>query len=255
MLLTLDDLSKSYFVNQARKTAFESVNLTIAEGEFVAIVGPSGCGKTSLLRVISGLEQATGGSIRFNGSGRPNIAMVFQEHGLFPWMTLKKNIEIALQNNSQIPAGDVPDIIQHYFAKIGLLDFLDYYPHQVSGGMRQRVNVARGFANQSQLLLMDEPFVFLDYQTRLSLQELLMQIWQESRQTVLFVTHDIEEALLLADRVVLMTASPGKIARIYPIELDRPREILQVRQQPTFNLLVSEIMQFLKAQQVQDNAL
>lgn len=246
MHLSLKSLAKEYTVDKLSKAAFENIDLEIAKGEFVAVVGPSGCGKTTLLRVIAGLEKASQGEIRFSSSA-PNIAMVFQEHGLFPWMSLKKNFQIILENNGAIPKENINEITNHYFNKIGLLDYLDYYPHQVSGGMRQRVNVARSFANQPEILLMDEPFVFLDYQTRLSLHELLMQIWQESQQTVVFVTHDIEEAVLLADRVVLLSQGPGQIVKIYTITIKRPRDILGIRQMAEFHEPVNEIIAYLKS--------
>lgn len=249
MQLKLSSLSKYYTVKGNRKAAFESLDLEVEEGEFVALVGPSGCGKTTLLRVVAGLESASNGSMEGGSEKQQNISMVFQEHGLFPWMSLRKNIEVVLKNNPTIVAAEIPNIVDHFFGKIDLLDYQNYYPHQVSGGMRQRVNVARSFANRPDLLLMDEPFVFLDYQTRFALHELLLQIWQEARHTVLFVTHDIEEAVLLADRVVLMSASPGKIVKSYPISLPRPRDIWEVRQQPEFYEPVNEILNFIKQQQ------
>jgi NitT/TauT family transport system ATP-binding protein len=190
-----------------------------------------------LLRVIAGLEKQTEGevSIASNGSGAESkVAMIFQEHGLFPWMSLRKNIQFVLENNAQFDAVKIKETIQHYINKVGLEKHADLYPHQVSGGMRQRISIARSFANNPDILLMDEPFVFLDYQSRMSLHELLLEIWQESGKTVVFVTHDIEEAVLLADRVLVLSAHPGQIRKIELVEIDRPRDLIEVRKNPGF---------------------
>lgn len=229
------NLSK-IFRNDARTggeiTAYENLNFNVNTGEFLCILGPSGCGKSTLLRTIASLDKPSSGSLHISASHddvEANIGMVFQERAIFPWMTVAQNIRFLLENNPRIKAQDIDGIVDHYVSKVGLEKFAAYYPHQISGGMKQRVSIARSFANDPDILLMDEPFVFLDYQTRLSLQELLLTIWQESKKTVVFVTHDIEEAVLLADRIIVMTAHPGRIKSITDVNFPRPRHIADIR--------------------------
>ena len=219
--------------------------------EFFCILGPSGCGKTSTLNTIANLEKPTGGKLTIESPAHQddiNIGMVFQQHGLFPWMTIKDNILFVLKNNVKINAQDIHHIADTYLARVGLSKFASYYPHQLSGGMRQRVSIARSFAINPDLLLMDEPFVFVDYQTRLMLQEMLLELWQGTTITILFVTHDIEEAVALADRILVMTAHPGTVKRFVTIPFARPRNIFELRKQPEFIQYVNDITEMIRAE-------
>lgn len=209
-------------------TALDEISLTVAEREFAVIVGPSGCGKSSLLRMVAGLQRPTHGTIRIDGNdvvapGRDR-GMVFQSYTLFPWLTVMKNVEFgpALAGRS---AKECEETAISYLQLVGLEAFRNAYPRQLSGGMMQRVAIARALANDPQILLMDEPFGALDAQTRTLMQELLLSIWEASHKTVLFVTHDIDEAVLLGDRIYVMTAQPGRIKDEVPIDLPRPRSI------------------------------
>ena len=225
-------------------TAFEDLSFQIDHGEFICILGPSGCGKSTLLRSIASLENVSSGEIRIAPSSPgvdPSIGMVFQERGIFPWMTVTQNIRFLLENNPHIHPQNIDSIVGDYLSKVGLEKFAAYFPHQISGGMKQRVSIARGFANDPDILLMDEPFVFLDSQTRTSLQELLLNIWQGSHKTVVFVTHDIEEAIILADRIVVMTAHPGRIKTIINVDLPRPRHVRDVRKTNQYHALLTTI--------------
>jgi NitT/TauT family transport system ATP-binding protein len=213
------------------------------------VLGPSGCGKTTLLRTIAGLETPTEGEL-FIASAQndlsADIGMIFQDQGLFPWMTVYRNLAFILENNAGIAKAAIPDIVTEFLTKVGLEKFSHYYPHQLSGGMKQRVSIARGFATRPEILLMDEPFVFLDFQTRLYLHALLLSLWQAQQKTVVFVTHDIEEAVLLADRIIVMTARPGTIKQIIDLELERPRDIFSVRESPDYLKYVHVITELLR---------
>lgn len=173
--------------------------------------------------------------------GETSLGMVFQEHGLFPWLTIEDNIGFILKNNPRIAREEIADTVQHYLERVGLADFRGYYPGQLSGGMRQRVSLARSFANRPDLLLMDEPFVFLDFQTRVMLQDLLLEIWEASPTTVLFVTHDIEEAVLLADRILVMSAHPGTLKAEMTVDIPRPRRYFELRRDPIFHQQVDAL--------------
>ena len=241
------------FLNDARKgisiSAYEDLSFDVKAGEFLCILGPSGCGKSTLLRSIAALEKPSSGDLRIaptHDGTEANIGMVFQEGGIFPWMTVAQNIRFLLENNPCIKSQDIDDIVKHYLAKVGLEKFATYFPHQISGGMKQRVSIARSFANDPDILLMDEPFVFLDYQTRMNLQELLLNIWQESQKTVVFVTHDIEEAIMLADRIIVMTAHPGRIKDIININFSRPRHINDIRNTGQFTEHVDAISNMIR---------
>lgn len=225
-------------------TAYKDLSFHVNLGEFLCILGPSGCGKSTLLRTLASLEGASAGELHIaptTNNTETNIGMVFQDRAIFPWMTVVQNIRFLLENNPQMDSQDIDAIAADYTSKVGLKKFTDYYPHQLSGGMKQRVSIARSFANNPDILLMDEPFVFLDYQTRMSLQELLLKIWQESQKTVVFVTHDIEEAVLLADRVMVMTAHPGHIKTIIDIDFPRPRHFNEIRKTAQYHTLVENI--------------
>jgi ABC-type nitrate/sulfonate/bicarbonate transport system ATPase subunit len=209
-------------------TALENISLDIADKEFCVIVGPSGCGKTSLLRLVAGLIEPTEGAILLDGTAisgpGKDRGMVFQSYTLFPWLSVQDNVEFGLRI-SGIPAALRRETSRRFIAQVGLEGFERLYPKQLSGGMMQRVALARALANDPAVLLMDEPFGALDSQTRSLMQELLLDIWQASHKTVLFITHDIDESILLGDRVYVMTARPGRIKELVEIDLPRPRYV------------------------------
>jgi NitT/TauT family transport system ATP-binding protein len=228
--------------------AVDHVSVDIAPGEFFMIVGPSGCGKTTLLRILAGLETATSGTIEIDvpaGSDRPDNSMVFQGDSIFPWMTVWQNAAYGLRMR-KAPSATIKDVVGHYLDRTGLTRFANYYPHQLSGGMRQRVAIARAFANDPHILLMDEPFSALDAQNKLLLQEELLHIWDEDKKTVVFITHSVDEAVLLGDRVMVMTAQPGRIKQFVPIALARPRNIMELQGAPEYGELVHRIWSDLR---------
>ena len=209
-------------------TALERISLDVRDQEFSVIVGPSGCGKTSLLRLVAGLIEPSEGAIwlddrRVTGPGRDR-GMVFQSYTLFPWLTVQQNVEFGLKV-AGMPPRQRHDVSRRFILQVGLEGFERHYPRQLSGGMMQRVALARALANDPAVLLMDEPFGALDSQTRSLMQELLLDIWQQSSKTVLFITHDIDESILLGDRVYVMTARPGRIKEMVEIDLPRPRHV------------------------------
>jgi NitT/TauT family transport system ATP-binding protein len=229
--------------------ALGELSLTVGDGEFVALLGPSGCGKSSLLRIVAGLLRPTQGSVEIQSSsemknGCPKTALVFQEYALFPWRTVLDNVTFALEMRGVSRAerlATAGDALQ----RVGLQAFRDAYPHQLSGGMRQRVGIARALAAQPEVLLMDEPFGALDAQTRTVLQEELLRVWESERKTVLYVTHSIDEAVYLADRVVLLTARPGRIKAEYLVELPRPRR-MEMRSWNSYTSLSLDIWNALR---------
>lgn len=209
-------------------TALDGISLNVEENEFAVIVGPSGCGKSSLLRLVAGLNHQTSGSITLDGRSitKPgkDRGMVFQSYTLYPWLTVQQNVEFGPEL-AGVPQEVRAEIARRFISQVGLEGFEKAYPKQLSGGMMQRVALARALANDPEILLMDEPFGALDSQTRSLMQELLLQIWQQSRKTVLFITHDIDEAILLGDRVYVMTARPGRIKEMIKIDIPRPRSV------------------------------
>ena len=216
----------------------EGVDLTIRKGEFITLVGPSGSGKSVLLDIIAGLTEATAGVAAIDGTAvqkpHPGTAYVFQQYALFPWRTALQNVEYALEVRGA-PARERRQKAHHFLDLFGLKGFENRYPSQLSGGMQQRVAIARALSTDPQVLLMDEPFAALDAQTRDILQSELLKIWEQIKTTVVFVTHSIDEAIYLADRVVVMTARPAKVKEIVEIDLPRPRE-LDVRNSEAFNI-------------------
>ena len=227
-MVEIQALSKRYEVDDGEIVALSSTSLTIEEGEFVCLLGPSGCGKSTLLKIVAGLIEPTGGSIRINGrqvtGPGPDRAVVFQDYALFPWMTVADNVEFGLAARG-VDTARRQAVSAELLKAVGLADFATKYPHHLSGGMKQRVSIARALAVEPVLLLMDEPFGALDAQTRYVMQQELLRIWSAYRKTVLFVTHSIDEALYLGDRVVIMTARPGRIKEDVRITQDRPRDI------------------------------
>ena len=224
--LHVRDVNKTFLIGDERVEALHHVDLMVAKGEFVCLIGASGCGKSTLLRIIAGFEQPTSGDvcvydapITAPGSDR---GMVFQDFALFPWMTVRQNIAFGPRQKG---LQDAADIAAKYMEMVGLTKFADRYPYQLSGGMKQRVAIARVLANEASILLMDEPFGALDALTREQLQDELLEIWARTQVTVIFVTHSVEEATLLADRVVVMTAGPGRVESDNRVRLARPREV------------------------------
>jgi NitT/TauT family transport system ATP-binding protein len=220
-------VSKRYASEQGSVRALADVTFGVDPGEFVCIVGPSGCGKTTLFRILAGLEPATRGQVTLNDSvvtePTPNMGIVFQEYHLFPWRTVRGNIAFGLEKAVGLDGTDRDQRVQQLIDLVGLAGFEDSYPKSLSGGMKQRVALARALAIDPALLLMDEPFGAVDAQTRERLQDELLDIWQETGKTILFVTHDVEEAVTLADRVVVMGRDPGQLREIVPVDIDRPR--------------------------------
>jgi NitT/TauT family transport system ATP-binding protein len=227
--------------------AIDGVSVDIAHGEFFMIVGPSGCGKTTLLRILAGLDSVTSGSIEIEtpDSQRPVNSMIFQGDSIFPWMSVWDNAAYGLKMR-RVPAATIKDVVGHYLARTGLTRFAQYYPHQLSGGMRQRVSIARAFANDPEILLMDEPFSALDAQNKLLLQEELLRIWEEHKKTVVFITHSVDEAVLLGDRIMVMTAQPGKVKSFVDVPLARPRNLMELQKAPKYGELVHQIWSSLR---------
>jgi NitT/TauT family transport system ATP-binding protein len=227
--LSIDAVSLRFRLKDGRDVrALEDISLAVRDREFAVIVGPSGCGKSSLLRMVAGLQHPTSGEIRLDdvrltAPGRDR-GMVFQSYTLFPWLTVRKNIAFG-PSLAGLPEERRTAIVAKFIRLVGLSGFEEAYPKQLSGGMMQRVALARALANDPKLLLMDEPFGALDSQTRSLMQELLLSVWEVSHKTVLFVTHDVEEAVLLGDRVFVMTAQPGRIKAEIAIDLPRPRDV------------------------------
>jgi NitT/TauT family transport system ATP-binding protein len=233
--------------------ALDGIDLDVAPGEFVCLLGPSGCGKSTLLNAVAGFSLPTSGELTalgrpVTGPG-PERAMVFQEYALFPWMTVERNIAFGLEIAGAAPARR-REVVDALLAKLGLTDFRDRFPKDLSGGMRQRVAIARVLAIDSPMLLMDEPFGALDALTRRSLQDELLRIWAELKKTVVFVTHGIEESLYLADRVVVMTYRPGTVKRIVPVTLPRPRDPSSAE----FNALKRELTALVMEEQARHQA-
>ena len=227
--LKVDKVSLSYKKPDGGTfTALQEVSFEVPDQQFAVLVGPSGCGKSSLLYLTAGLAEPTSGEIYVGGQQvegpGADRGMVFQSYTLFPWLTVRQNVEFGLKRRG-MPAAQRKDIVDYYVNEVGLSGFADNYAKQLSGGMMQRVAIARALANDPQILLMDEPFGALDSQTRLQMQQLLLRVWGNSKKTVLFVTHDIDEAILLGDRVYVMGARPGRIKRILDVPIERPRNL------------------------------
>ncbi|WP_404450635.1 ABC transporter ATP-binding protein [Virgibacillus necropolis] len=228
--ISIENMTKVFYKKNRSVTAIKEISIDIQDGEFVCLVGPSGCGKTTLLRILAGLEKPSIGNftISQDKEDRPLQSMVFQEQGVIPWLTVEGNVAFGL-NMRHLPKDVVKERTSYYLKKVGLEQFSNLYPKDLSGGMKQRVSIARAFANDPEILLMDEPFAALDEQNKFILQEELLSIWSETKKTVLFITHSIDEALLLSDRILLMSSQPGKIIEEKVIDLPRPRNMEQVR--------------------------
>ena len=239
-ILTIRGVTKRFAVGDDEVEALAPVDLTIPQGEFVCMIGASGCGKSTLLRIIAGFEEPTTGDVSIYGNAvtgpGSDRGMVFQDYALFPWMTVRQNISFGPRQR-QLPREEIERTTDEFVKMVGLERFADRYPNQLSGGMKQRVAIARVLANNANILLMDEPFGALDALTREQLQHELLQIWKRTGVTTIFVTHSVEEAVLLADRVLVMSAGPGRIDSDFRIDLVRPRDVSS----PEFNALRRDV--------------
>ncbi|WP_443969622.1 ABC transporter ATP-binding protein [Sphingobium sp. CR28] len=239
--LSVSHLDKSFQIGGRPRTILDNINLDVRPGEFVSIVGASGCGKSTLLRLIVGLDTDYSGELRLDGERIATTSLdrgiVFQDHRLFPWMTLEQNIELALLN-TDTPKARRAQIVADHIALVNLQGFEKAYPHQLSGGMAQRAAIARALVTEPKLLLLDEPLGALDALTRVHVQNELQRIWMTQRSTMVMVTHDVEEALYLGDRVIVMSPNPGRIRRIVDVDLPHPRD----RRSPLLHRLKDEIL-------------
>ncbi len=223
----VDHATKQFVSKKGTVTALEDINLEIRDGEFVCLLGPSGCGKTTLLRMIGGLDVPTSGTVEIDGrivdGPSPKMTMVFQEYSLYPWRTIASNVGFGLEMMG-VPKDERERAVMSHLELVGLQDFANSYPYELSGGMRQRAAVARALASEPAVMLMDEPFGALDAQTRNKMQRELLALWEKMKRTILFVTHSVDEAVYLADKIVILTPRPGRIHEIYENPLPRPRE-------------------------------
>lgn len=261
--IVLEDVRKHFALKRHEVVALAGINLNIPTGEFFCIVGPSGCGKTTLLRILAGLETKSSGRIEVHRDSsaqndarvRPLNSMVFQEQSIFPWKNVRDNVAFGLKARG-FSRRERAEIAEAYIKKVGLGGFENALPHQLSGGMKQRVSIARAFANDPEIMLMDEPFAALDEQTKLILQAELLRIWEETRKTVVYVTHSIDEAIVLADRILVMSARPGRIKSIVDISkiFPRPRHVDTVKSSARYGEVFGEIWSLLRDEVVAASA-
>ena len=250
--LSIRGVSRSFAATQgaAPTVALLATDLDVAENDFVTILGPSGCGKTTLLRIVAGLDEQSDGEVLLEGRAiagpGADRGMVFQSYTLFPWLTVRDNVCFGLRERG-LPRAAQLEIAQGFIKKVGLVGFERHHPNQLSGGMQQRTAIARALANNPRMLLMDEPFGALDHQTREQMQELLHEVWEGARKTVLFVTHDIDEAVFMANRVVVMSARPGRIKLDLDVPLAYPRHY-SVKTTPPFVALKAELTEQVRAE-------
>lgn len=246
--IRISNASRYFGSGESRFVALDGVTLDVYEKEFVSIVGPSGCGKSTLLRTLGGLDQMSDGNVhieRADGS-RPLSAMIFQQESVFPWLTVAQNAAYGLKVTNSWDNATSQAKIDDLLKKTGLYSFRDFLPNQLSGGMKQRLSIVRAFATEPEVLLMDEPFAALDEQNRWIMQQELERLWSVSRNTVVFITHGLEEAVLLGDRVVMMTSAPGRIKHEVKIPFDRPRNLVELRRTPEFAAIAQEIWELLR---------
>jgi NitT/TauT family transport system ATP-binding protein len=254
--IVVKDLSVRFEDAATEVVALDRINLTVAENEFACIMGPSGCGKTTLLNVIAGIVEPASGDIRVSGSRvvgpGPDRAVVFQDDAVFPWMTVEDNNGYSLRTRGR-PAAEVSAVVDRYVSLVGLADFRKAWPRQLSGGMKKRVDLARGYAADPDVLLMDEPFGALDIMTKERLQEELRRLWLVAKRTVVFITHDLEEALFLGDRVILMSPRPGRVDKQYRPGFPAERD-MSLKTTPEFVALAKELREALQSQPSQPGA-
>ena len=250
MAIEVKNINKSFEGKKKDElSVLENINLTINDGELVCLLGPSGCGKTTLLRLIAGLDQPTSGEIVANGEvvKKPSgdRAVIFQQYSLFPWLTVLQNVTFGLEMTTKNSKEENIAAAERYLKSVGLIDFKDSYPHELSGGMKQRVAIIRSLLNHSPILLMDEPFSALDMQNRHKLQEQLIGVWKRFENTIVFVTHDVDEAVYLADKIVILDKNPGRIAYVVDVDFERPRR----RDSPEFIKLQESIVKDLNMEE------
>ena len=250
--LAVENISKTFFKSQNNEVigipALDGVDLSVSKGDFVSVIGPSGCGKSTLIRIIDGLIEPDGGRVLVDGTQikgpGPDRAVVFQYFGLYPWRSVLRNVEFGLELKG-VPAGERRRVALEHIAQVGLRGFENHYPHELSGGMRQRVGLARALANDPEIILMDEPFSAVDEQTRELLQEQLLDLWGATRKTILFITHSIDEAVYMSTRIVVMGARPGRVVEEIEVDLPRPRSD-RVRAFPRFGEIRSYAWEILR---------
>ncbi len=247
--ITFDNVSVDFPTAQGPMRVLDGVSFDIRNGEFVSIIGPSGCGKTTMMNIVGGFVQPTEGRVLLDGkpvtAPGPDRGVIFQEYGVFPWHTVRQNIEFGLKlAASKTPAAQRSEIVQRYMALMGLTDFADHFPKHLSGGMRQRLAIARAYAVKPEFLLMDEPFGALDAQTRSAMQDLLLDVLQREGKTVMLITHSVEEAIYLSSRIVVVTARPAKIRTIIDVPFGYPRAE-NVHEDPRFGELRSQIRELV----------
>lgn len=245
-IIEIKNLKKTFLSKEGNHVlALNDVNLKVKKNEFICIVGPSGCGKSTLLRIIAGLETLTSGDVLYDGKKVSNpsgeVGMVFQDYSLLPWRTVLDNIALGLEFK-RVPKDKRRKIGMDYLKLIGMDGFQDSYPYELSGGMQQRVAIARALANDPNILLMDEPFGALDAHTRIIMQEELLEIWNQDKKTILFITHSVNEAISLADKIIVMTKRPGTIREIIDVNMERPRD----RANPRYGELANKILKMLR---------
>ncbi len=249
--LRIEGLTKDFRTRAGLVRALEDVSLSVEENEFVTLVGPSGCGKSTLLAIVAGLEEPTAGTVQVDGvevtgPGRDR-GLVFQAYTLFPWLSVRENVAFALHGEA-LSRREVAERVDEHLAIVGLEAFADAYPRELSGGMKQRVAIARALVYRPKVLLMDEPFGALDAQTRAAMQELLVSVWERHRITVLFVTHDVDEAVLISDRVYVMSPRPGRIVQVVDVTLDRPRSY-DMEVSPDFVAIKAKVLGLIRGRQ------
>ncbi len=248
MLIRIVDVVKIYEIGKRQLMALDGITLDVRDGEFVSIVGPSGCGKSTLLSLIAELEQPTAGAIHFVGEQRTatRTAMVWQDYRLLPWRIIERNVALGPEFRER-PEEERQNVVQRFLGKVRLRGFELFFPHQLSGGMKQKAGIARALANDPEILLMDEPFAHLDALNRRMMQLELLELWEQAQKTVVYVTHSIDEAVLLSDRVVVMSASPGTIKDFVEVELPRPRS-MDMMTSPTFTAASQRIWRLLEGE-------
>lgn len=247
--ISLADVTKEFPTRRGSLLALKGITLDVADGEFLCLLGPSGSGKTTLMRIMAGLEEPTAGRVerRPAAPGRPFSSVVFQEQAVLPWMTVRQNVAYGLRLR-RVPPKAREEAVARCLAMVGLTPFADFYPLQLSGGMKQRVSIARAFATDPEVLFMDEPFASLDEQNRVLLQQELLEIWEGTGKTIVFVTHSIDEALALGDRIVMLTAAPGRVKADLAVPIPRPRSIPAVRDHPVFREMFHSVWELLRAE-------
>lgn len=248
--IAIEGLSKVFEGRERDFQALDNISLTVADGEFVSIVGPSGCGKTTLLRIMAGLETPSHGRMAMRRSGKssgPISAMVFQEHSLYPWLRVIDNVAFGLEMRG-VPKAERHERANVLLQMVGLSKFSRHYPGQLSGGMKQRVSIARAFANDPEILLMDEPLAALDAQNKVLVQDELLRLWEMTKKTVVYITHSIDEALLLGDRVVIMGSLPGRITEVLDVPFGRPRDLIDIRAEKAFSEISVHIWHTLETE-------